>query len=179
MSYLGLCERPEFATANVNELLVRVSVRGAGGVPLTIRSVALKSEPHPNERWAYVESRPWLTPYEGPSKDFVSRIGLRGKVLTGYQGWFRTANDLADSGWSHWGRRADSAPSPSDVTVDMWPRLDEYAPENLYQAGSLALLDGAPAKVFSSTDPETVHQHFKWMRQYGIDGVYLQRFVRE
>lgn len=33
--------------------------------------------------------------------------------------------------------------------------------------------------VFSSYDESTVDLHFKWMKQYGLDGVFMQRFVAE
>jgi hypothetical protein len=36
--------------------------------------------------------------------------------------------------------------------------------------------DGSTARVFSSFDKSTVDLHFKWMKEYGIDGVFMQRF---
>jgi len=40
----------------------------------------------------------------------------------------------------------------------------------------LRLVDGSVAKFFSSTDKSTVDLHFKWMKEYGLDGVFMQRF---
>ena len=36
--------------------------------------------------------------------------------------------------------------------------------------------DGSTASLFSSYHPKTVDRHFKWMKEYGIDGAMLQRF---
>lgn len=39
--------------------------------------------------------------------------------------------------------------------------------------------DGTPAYTFSSHDPSTVDTHFRWMKEYGLNGVFMQRFVNE
>ncbi|MDP2161350.1 MAG: xylosidase, partial [Flavobacterium sp.] len=36
--------------------------------------------------------------------------------------------------------------------------------------------DGKQAEVFSSVDKSTTDLHFKWMNEYGVDGVFMQRF---
>jgi hypothetical protein len=38
---------------------------------------------------------------------------------------------------------------------------------------------GKSAKLYSAHDYSSVNLHFKWMQQYGIDGVFMQRFVGE
>ncbi len=68
-------------------------------------------------------------------------------------------------------------PATNNITVDMWPWLEEYEPERIYPAGNMVHQDGRPACLFSSRDPETVQRHFRWMRKHNIDGVYLKRFV--
>src|SRR5690606_30385796 len=36
--------------------------------------------------------------------------------------------------------------------------------------------DGSTARFFSSVDKSTTELHFKWMKDYGVDGVFMQRF---
>ncbi|MEK6237021.1 MAG: glycoside hydrolase family 71/99-like protein, partial [Planctomycetales bacterium] len=47
-----------------------------------------------------------------------------------------------------------------------------------YPTGFL-LADGTAASVFSSHRRKTVLRHFRWMRDYGIDGAFVQRFAVE
>jgi hypothetical protein len=41
------------------------------------------------------------------------------------------------------------------------------------------MADGSDAFLYSAYDEETVDLHFRWMKEYGIDGVFMQRFVGE
>ncbi|MBV5313693.1 MAG: xylosidase [Prolixibacteraceae bacterium] len=88
-------------------------------------------------------------------------MSYKGLVMAGYQGWFRAPKD----GLLY--------PDEKQVRIDMWPDVSEY--EKTYPTG-LKLADGSTARFFSSTDKSTVDLHFKWMKQYGIDGVFMQRF---
>ena len=54
--------------------------------------------------------------------------------------------------------------------------MDEIQQSNQYQTAFKYKSD-KPAFVFSSADYKTVDLHFKWMNEYGIDGVFAQRFV--
>lgn len=101
---------------------------------------------------------------------------FRHKVLCGYQGWFRCPGDAAGEGWRHWSRDPNRI-APETRTFEMWPDLSEYDPDEKYRAAGFTLPDGAPASLFSSANPKTIQRHFRWMRQYGIDGVFLQHFV--
>lgn len=85
----------------------------------------------------------------------------KGIVMAGYQGWFRAPKDGV------------LYPDEKQVRIDMWPEVSEY--EKTYPTG-LKLADGSTARFFSSTDKSTVDLHFQWMKQYGIDGVFMQRF---
>jgi hypothetical protein len=108
----------------------------------------------------------------------IDAATLRHKVLCGYQGWFRCPGDPADRGWRHWGRDRRRL-TPRTLTVEMWPDTSELADDEKYPAPGFTLPDGRPAHLFSSAHPRTVERHFEWMRRYGIDGVFLQRFLVE
>ncbi|MEN6335143.1 MAG: glycoside hydrolase family 71/99-like protein [Phycisphaerales bacterium] len=84
-----------------------------------------------------------------------------GLVMAGYQGWFRV------------GRDGRMYPDENRVRIDMWPDVSEY--EKTYPTG-LRLADGSAARFFNSADQSTVNLHFKWMKEYGLDGVFVQRF---
>lgn len=93
----------------------------------------------------------------------------KGRVMCGYQGWFRAPGDGSGSDWNHYSRD-DRFTSP---TIEYWPDCSEYP--RTYPT-PYALADGSVARVFSSYDVGTVDVHFRWMREHGIDGVFLQRF---
>ena len=103
---------------------------------------------------------------------------LHHKVLCGYQGWFRCPDDSSKQGWRHWSRDGRNI-SPESVTFEMWPDMSEYDDDKKYPATGFTNPDGKPAHLFSSVNSKTVDRHFQWMQQYGIDGVFLQRFLVE
>ncbi len=111
-----------------------------------------------------------------PSSSSVESATLRGKVMVGYQGWFNCEGDGAKLGWKHWARDLFQPVGPGNVTFDMWPDVSELHPEEKF-ATAFTLADGSPAEVFSSANQATVVRHFEWMRDYGIDGAFLQRFA--
>ncbi|MCM1505135.1 MAG: glycoside hydrolase family 71/99-like protein [Muribaculum sp.] len=84
-----------------------------------------------------------------------------GLIMAGYQGWFQKPSK---GKWFE---------SENQVRIDMWPDISEY--ENTYPTG-LKHADGTEARFFSSDDKQTVNVHFKWMKDYGLDGVFMQRF---
>ncbi|MBM4104293.1 MAG: PASTA domain-containing protein [Planctomycetes bacterium] len=138
-----------------------------------IKSVIVRDTPFSDPYAAYALSTnpPWLLPYTGPSRDDVNAGTIKGKLVAGYQGWFRTPNDLHDGGFVHWGVNPDG-----NSTVDMWPDPADYEPSNLHFVPGFITVGGKPGYLFSSADRAVVQKHFEWMRKYNIDGVYLQRF---
>lgn len=96
-----------------------------------------------------------------------------GLVMAGYQGWFNAEGDGANRGWNHY-CTPDKKFEPGHSTIDFWPDMSEY--EKMYET-KFKFKDGSPAYVFSPYDYSTVDLHFKWMKDYGLDGVFLQRFL--
>lgn len=168
---------PLFAGRENGATDFRFKISGSDGTPLRVASAQISTNAYNDAQFTYALSQPWFAPYSGSTKDYVDTKSLSSKVLAGYQGWFATPNDVSDGGWIHWSRSSTLDPAPNLITVDQWPWLGEYETNRLYPAGNMVYQDGQSAYVFSSQDPETVLRHFRWMRKYNIDGVYLQRFV--
>jgi hypothetical protein len=114
-----------------------------------------------------------LRPYDGPSIRGVDRSTLAGKVMCGYQGWFTTPTDGSGRGWRHYAARGRF--EPGSCTIDLWPDVSELDADEKYPT-PFRHRNGQIAHVFSSRQRKTVLRHFQWMRQYGIDGVFVQRF---
>ena len=102
----------------------------------------------------------------------VDNSSLDGKVMFGYQGWFNHPDDGANLGWVHWGDFYE----PIRSTVDMYPDMREYGVDEKYPA-HLSFPDGSMAPVFSSFNRNTAVRHMKWVRDYNLDGVFIQRFI--
>lgn len=97
------------------------------------------------------------------------------KVLCGYQAWFNAEGDGSPQsvGWRHWFHSETALAS-----FDLWPDTSEFDDDELFPT-PLRMADGSPARLYSGSNLATVSRHFLWMQQYGIDGVFLQRFVNE
>lgn len=106
----------------------------------------------------------------------VDRSTMDGKVMCGYQGWFTCDGDGADLGWKHWAKDRNQDFAAGNATVDLWPDMSEYEPDERYKTG-FKHADGRSAEVFSSGSRKTVLRHFQWMQDYGIDGAFVQRFA--
>jgi hypothetical protein len=100
--------------------------------------------------------------------------GVKGKMIAGYQGWFGAPGDGGYNQWFHWG---PGVVAPARVTFELYPDVREYPV--LFQTGLANLGNGQPSKLFSSYSASTVNLHFHWMKQHNIDGVALQRFLRD
>jgi hypothetical protein len=117
-----------------------------------------------------------LLPYAGPSVKAVDTSTLSNKVMCGYQGWFNVEGDGAGRGWFHWSKRG--ALAAGSAKIDLWPDVSEFGADERFATG-FTNVNGRAAEVFSSFKKATVLRHFEWMREYGIDGAFVQRFVTD
>ena len=114
-----------------------------------------------------------MAPYTGDSSSEGDRATLTGKVMCGYQGWFAAEGDASGRGWRHYPHRGRF--EPGSCGIDLWPDVSGLGNNEKY-ATPFRHADGQTAYVFSSFSRQTVIRHFEWMRHFGIDGVFVQRF---
>src|SRR5262245_5172918 len=93
----------------------------------------------------------------------VDPTTLNGKIVAGYQGWFSCPGDDGGGGWGHWSRSGSDI-GPGLYTIEMWPDLTAFDPEELFLAPHVTLLDSSIGQLFSSRVLKTVERHFRWMR---------------
>lgn len=108
-------------------------------------------------------------PKHGATARHLSYTGL---VMAGYQGWHNTPEDGAGRGWGHYLQRGTFG--PGNCKIDMWPESKEYSV--MYKT-PFSHADGSVAQLPSDHDASTTDVRFRWMKEYGIDGVFMQRFV--
>jgi len=104
-----------------------------------------------------------------PSSSFMSYKGL---VMAGYQGWHTTPEDGAGRGWGHYLQRGVFG--PGNIKIDLWPETKEY--KQVYKT-PFVHADSSIAYLPSDHDASTADTRFKWMKEYGVDGVFMQRFI--
>ena len=115
-----------------------------------------------------------MRPFAGVSHPAVDISTLNGKVMCGYQGWFTAPGDGSEKGWTHWRGRDGFRPGSS--VIEFWPDVTELSSDERFET-PFRHADGSSAQVFSAFNDKTVLRHFQWMKNYGIDGVFVQRFV--
>lgn len=118
-----------------------------------------------------------LKPYTGPTVRGVDTSTLSNKVMCGYQGWFNVEGDGAERGWVHWTKRRGPL-GPGNAKIDLWPDVSELGADERFATG-FTNASGKTLEVFSAHKQATVLRHFQWMRDYGIDGAFVQRFIAD
>lgn len=113
---------------------------------------------------------------DGAKFEKIDSSTLKGKIMAGYQGWFRTPEDGSGMGWNHYSRLRKTI-DPSVLVVDMWPDTADFADEDKVAVPGFSHPDGSQAYVVSSHNPRIIDKHFEWMAQYDIDGAWLQHFL--
>ena len=108
------------------------------------------------------------------SQEAVDASTLNNKIMAGYQGWFNAPGSGNNYGWIHW--TSGAIPAAGNITFDMWPDMREYDADELYET-NFVYADLTNAGLFSSYNRKTVNRHVKWMKDYGMDGVFVQRFI--
>jgi hypothetical protein len=117
-----------------------------------------------------------LAPYRGLIVKGVDTKTLIGKVMCGYQGWFGAPGDgRTEDNWRHWTKDRGSF-ADANAKVDLWPDVSELDASQRFPTG-FKMANGNPAEVFSSFKRTTVLKHFQWMQDYGLDGIFVQRFA--
>jgi hypothetical protein len=154
-------------------ILASCGLNPAAPTPTPTSSNNLTFSPIPT-----VEASPTSVPTEtATTMTRVDATTMEHKLLMGYQGWFTCPGDGSQvGGYFHW--FATDVPDAADFRVAMWPDTSELTPEERCQT-KMVFPNGQPAYLYSAYHPKTVLRHFEWMSQYGIDGVFLQRFGSE
>jgi hypothetical protein len=112
--------------------------------------------------------------YQAQAQDTVDATTLNCKYMFGYQGWQRASGDGCNSNWFHW-IRSGSTPTGTNMTVDVFPDLTEYTSNELF-ATSMHYSDNSTVRLYSTCNETTIMRHFKWMKDYQVDGAWVQRF---
>lgn len=165
-------ELPDADFRDAQNLETDLRLYTQSSLQMHIISATLFTEPTPLFN---MYNEDFTIPYDGPvyeGDQLVDSDSLTGKVICGYQGWFRAAGDPAGQGWGHY-----IGSDFTDLTVEMWPDMLEYTDEEKYPVPGWTHTDGSQATLFSSANKRTVLRHFQWMETYGIDGVAVQRFI--
>ena len=110
-----------------------------------------------------------------PRRQPVDASTIRHKVLAGYQGWAG-----ARSTWDHWSNDG-AAPNPASKNAhfEMVPQTFEYPSAALRDTAYKHSGNGSAVRLYENAASGVVDLHFRWMADYGLDGVLLQRFISE
>lgn len=106
----------------------------------------------------------------------VDSTTLNGKIMCGYQAWFTAAGYKSGTRWIHW-THDHGMPAGTNLNVEMYPDLREFGQDELFPTAMTR--GGQPVSLYAGSASKTIRRHVRWMQEYGIDGVFVQRFLRE
>lgn len=103
----------------------------------------------------------------------------REHVTAIYQAWHSTpCQGTVFNNWNAWVRASDGPPPRSgNVLFDLYPDVREYDAADLCPSSLGPLGNGGAAVLFASDRQGVIDTHFRWMQQYGVDGISFQTFV--
>src|SRR5690606_25025110 len=148
-----------FKTLNVNYLLILFCYLTLGCSEMDLKRDTMEN-PDPEESEENITEELQTT--------------ILGKIIAGYQGWYNAPGDGQNLGWKHYLLNGEF--EPGSCSIDYWPDMSEMTAAEKY-ATAFEHADGSVAHVFSSANATTVSRHFEWMEDYGIDGVFVQKFL--
>lgn len=129
---------------------------------------------HRRHRFALLAGLLFATAAQAQTADTST---MNDKVFAAYQGWFHCPGDPGpDSNWFHWSYVSQIVPDAQTVSVPNYPITTEYPTESRCPVPGLTV-NGQQAYFFTSLALGTAETHFRWMREYGIDGAMMQRFT--
>jgi hypothetical protein len=152
------------------------NVKNKGGNITVMEKKNLTNDPHILSTSSYLVDF-MESAFDGDAcMPFKLYDSYKGLVMTGYRGWFSCPGDGSNRGWAHYAAGQSGLFQPESCSIDLWPDFLEYEPR--YQT-NFTFADGKPAYVYSAYDASSVETHFRWMREYGIDGAFIRRSVTD
>jgi len=113
-----------------------------------------------------------------PARQNLQENQFKGKSFAGYQIWHHAGPSPSD--WSHWSYGNVPAPGyhqHNGVNVCSYPDVSEYEDYLLFDTNLGNLGDGRKAGLYHSKDRAVIQKQMGWLRDAGVDGVAIQRFV--
>ncbi len=121
-----------------------------------------------------------MDPNNEPKTQHAQGTEFIGTSVAGYQCWFKVGgkNDF----WHHWGNdyiAPDGTrwPRQYNHTFEIYPDVRDYPATALTQTGFSNLGNGQNSVLYRSEDEDVIKAHFKTMKETGIGGVAVQRFL--
>ena len=125
-----------------------------GPRPNTAWGSAPEAVPPSMSRWAFMGGRRILLAlsstvllHPAVRAQAVDPSTLKGKVLLGYQGWFRCpGGGTSGTNWSHW--TSSGPPAAASISIDMYPDMREFEAGEACAVPNMTV-GGTPAYLFS------------------------------